>query len=379
MDACLPFAGNVRRELWDIPIKTACCRRAFLYGLLLRAEPGQADGSLTLTLPVSRDEAPAVRERVTALLRRQLGCATSAIDETHGAHRYVRFEFASGQAAAVLEALRATDRESATGGDMAVEEAVAFGCSSCAAHFLRGAFLCAGSVSDPRRTHHLEFRLPDDGRAVCLADLCAACGMEPGITHRDGQCGIFFKRVESICDMLTQLGCVQQVFDILNQQMYNEKRAEEARATNWEAANIGRTVRAGQRQLNAIRRLAESHKLESLPPELQETARLRLEHAEVSLTELAALHTPPITKSRTESQTPENHTGGGGAVNDSISQQRSGTGKACAAPVFFCLVGLIRRKLLRVPQIRMPLPSICREREGYSSAHETTDFVIYCH
>ena len=79
--------------------------------------------------------------------------------------------------------------------------------------------------------------------------------------------------------------------------MYNEKRAEEARATNWEAANIGRTVRAGQRQLNAIRRLAESHKLESLPPELQETARLRLEHAEVSLTELAALHTPPITKS----------------------------------------------------------------------------------
>ncbi len=110
MDACLPFAGNVRRELWDIPIKTACCRRAFLYGLLLRAEPGQADGSLTLTLPVSRDEAPAVRERVTALLRRQLGCATSAIDETHGAHRYVRFEFASGQATAVLEALRATDR-----------------------------------------------------------------------------------------------------------------------------------------------------------------------------------------------------------------------------------------------------------------------------
>ena len=55
MDACLPFAGNVRRELWDIPIKTACCRRAFLYGLLLRAEPGQADGSLTLTLPVSWD------------------------------------------------------------------------------------------------------------------------------------------------------------------------------------------------------------------------------------------------------------------------------------------------------------------------------------
>ena len=378
MDACLPFAGNVRRELWDIPIKTACCRRAFLYGLLLRAEPGQADGSLTLTLPVSRDEAPAVRERVTALLRRQLGCATSAIDETHGAHRYVRFEFASGQATAVLEALRATDRESATGGDMAVEEAAAFGCSSCAAHFLRGAFLCAGSVSDPRRTHHLEFRLPDDGRAVCLADLCAACGMEPGITHRDGQCGIFFKRVESICDMLTQLGCVQQVFDILNQQMYNEKRAEEARATNWEAANIGRTVRAGQRQLNAIRRLAESHKLESLPPELQETARLRLEHAEVSLTELAALHTPPITKSGLNHRL-RKITQAGEELFAIARRFHVSPAKPVPLPCFFCLVGLIRRKLLRVPQIRMPLPSICRVREGYSSAHKTTDFVIYCH
>ena len=196
-----------------------------------------------------------------------------------------------------MAALRAVDGQGDAGGDMTVEETVGFGCSACAAHFLRGAFLCAGSVSNPDRTHHLEFRLPDDGRAICLADLCAACGMEPGITHRNGQCGIFFKRVESICDMLTQLGCVQQVFEILNQQMYNEKRAEEARATNWEAANIGRTVRAGQRQLNAIRRLADRHKLESLPPELQETARLRLQYADIPLAELAALHTPPITKS----------------------------------------------------------------------------------
>ena len=225
---------------------------------------------------------------------------------------------------------------------MAVEEAVAFGCSSCAAHFLRGAFLCAGSVSDPRRTHHLEFRLPDDGRAVCLADLCAACGMEPGITHRDGQCGIFFKRVESICDMLTRGGARDQLGGGKHR-AYRPGRAAPAErypASGGEpqagvtAAGIAgnRPSAAGTRGGFVDRACGTAH--------------------------------PANHKIRTESQTPENHTGGGGAVNASISQQRSGTGKACAAPVFFWLVGLIRRKLLRVPQIRIPLPSICRERGG---------------
>lgn len=292
------YAETVRRTLWETPIKSACCRRAFLYGLLLRAEPDDGNNGLTLSLPVARAETDSVCTQVSTLLRRQLGCPAVVSVETHGAHRYSRFSFSSRQAAAILDTLRLTDTDGdAISGDMVAEEAIGFECPACASHFLRGAFLCSGSVSDPNRAHHLEFRLPDDGRARCLTDTCVACGVEPGVTHRSGLCGIFFKRMDAICDMLTQVGCVQQVFEILNKQLLDEKRAEQARATNWEAANISRTVRAGQQQLEAIRRLTESHRLECLPPELRETARLRLAYPEVSLAELAALHDPPLTKS----------------------------------------------------------------------------------
>ena len=54
---------------------------------------------------------------------------------------------------------------------------------------------------------------------------------------------------------------------------------------------------AAQVQLEAIRSLEQSGQLEGLPDMLRETARLRLEHPEDTLAELAALCDPPATKS----------------------------------------------------------------------------------
>lgn len=292
------FSEEIRQELWQLPVKPACCRRALLYGLLLRADP-PPDGqtALTLTLPVSREDADEVQERVLSLLRHQLGCPAEVESQTRGAHRYLRFSFSSRAATETLARLRAAEQGGAISGDMVAEEAIGFGCPACSAHFLRGGFLSAGTVGDPERTAHLEFRLPHDGRAVCLADTCTVCGVQPGISERADGYRIFCKRLDGIRDLLSQMGCIQPIFRILNRQMYNEARAGEARATNWDTANIQRTVRAGQRQRHAIQRLEQEHRLEALPPELQETAHLRLRYPEASLAELAALHDPPITRS----------------------------------------------------------------------------------
>lgn len=292
----MSFSDRIREELWQDPIKSSCCRKAFLFGLLIRADWNEAD-ELHAELPVTRSGTSEVEERVTALFRVQLGCVPSIRQETRGSHRYLTVQFRSHTAVEVLRALAATEQSEVMSGDMAVEETVGFKCESCAPCFLRGAFLAAGSVSDPAHEAHLELRLPMDGRATCLADTCIICGVQPRITSGGGQTRVFIKRLDDIRDMLSRIGCVQPAFDILNRQMYNEARAEEARATNWVAANIRRTVQAGQLQLRAIQRLEADHRLESLPPELQETARLRLQYPEVSLSELAALHEPPITKS----------------------------------------------------------------------------------
>lgn len=50
-------------------------------------------------------------------------------------------------------------------------------------------------------------------------------------------------------------------------------------------------------QIDAIRRLEASGKLDALPQKLRETARLRVENPEASLAELAELAVPRVTKS----------------------------------------------------------------------------------
>ena len=74
-------------------------------------------------------------------------------------------------------------------------------------------------------------------------------------------------------------------------------RNNENRATNCVARNISRAVGASQKQIAAIERLAACGRLSGLPKELQQTAALRVEYDAASLSELARLHEPPITKS----------------------------------------------------------------------------------
>ena len=51
------------------------------------------------------------------------------------------------------------------------------------------------------------------------------------------------------------------------------------------------------RQLVALEKIAENMGLDKLPPNLAETARLRLANPEVSLQELGAMFEPPVSKS----------------------------------------------------------------------------------
>ena len=56
-------------------------------------------------------------------------------------------------------------------------------------------------------------------------------------------------------------------------------------------------VAAAQTQIEAIHRLEERGMLPSLPAKLQETAKLRVDNPESTLSELAALCDPPVSKS----------------------------------------------------------------------------------
>ena len=67
-----------------------------------------------------------------------------------------------------------------------------------------------------------------------------------------------------------------------------EVQARLNRLVNAEEANLGRTVRAADRQLSAIARLSGSGRLAALGPELRETAAARRRMPEADLDSLAS-------------------------------------------------------------------------------------------
>ena len=83
---------------------------------------------------------------------------------------------------------------------------------------------------------------------------------------------------------------------IMEARLEKELNNKVNRRCNCDDANTSKVVEAAQEQLNALRVLQERGVLESLPSKLQQAALARLENPEASLTELAALMEPPISK-----------------------------------------------------------------------------------
>ena len=82
-----------------------------------------------------------------------------------------------------------------------------------------------------------------------------------------------------------------------NVRIVKEMRNSVNRKVNCETANLNKTVSAAVRQAEDIRYIQEKIGLDKLPMDLEETARLRLEHTEASLKELGDMLFPKVGKS----------------------------------------------------------------------------------
>lgn len=287
----LSFCAQSKLELDALPVKNTCCRKALLYGLLFRCET-EGD-TLSVTLPVTSEEISGRTELLSSLARKQLGRSPDVEREVRGAHIYLRVSVTSHPAAVLLRRLSEmpTEEEPDAG------SLIGFRCEECAHHFLRGVYLAAGTVNDPAKSAHFEFRVPDDGRGTRLDKQLQGAGWIPGRTVRDGVVGLYFKSHESISELMAAVGAVSAYFRCTDAQINGDIRRFENRMTNAETHNIRRAVSASGRHLLAITNLEAMGLLSRLPADLQLTAQLRRDNPDVSLSELAALHDPPITKS----------------------------------------------------------------------------------
>lgn len=167
----------------------------------------------------------------------------------------------------------------------------------CKRSFIRGAFLAAGSMSDPNKAYHFEIVCDNAPLAEQLTDVLNVFELDAKIVERKNHYVVYIKEGEQISTVLGLMGANRGVLDFENVRVMKDMRNAVNRKVNCETANISKTVNAAVRQLEDIRFIDEAVGLDTLSSNLQEIARVRLENPDTPLKDLGNLLDPPVGKS----------------------------------------------------------------------------------
>lgn len=266
----MSFSSDVKTELFRQYPKSRHCQLAEL-AAMLEFESRVQDGLL-----VFGAENAALQEKYRILMKKVFQLDAGAVLSRADSMR-------------VLTAVKW--REDGTADGLLVQQ------TCCKRAFIRGAFLAAGSISDPEKSYHFEIVCRTMPQAVQLQGLMNGFEAEARIVERKGHHVVYLKEGAQIVDMLNVMEACVSLMNLENVRILKEMRNSVNRKVNCETANINKTVGAAVRQIEDIRRIQAARGLDSLPKPLLEVARLRLEYPEATLMELGAYLDPPVGKS----------------------------------------------------------------------------------
>ena len=164
-------------------------------------------------------------------------------------------------------------------------------------NIIKGAFLGAGSVTDPEKNYHLEINFGDRKNAEFILNLCKEYEIEFKIIENDSKYIIYIKEGEQISKFLACIGANKAVLKFEDIRIYKEMKNNVNRIVNMETANLNKTIDAAILQIDDIKLIQSKNKFDDMPEELKEVALLRVENPEASLKELGEMLSTPLSKS----------------------------------------------------------------------------------
>lgn len=270
------FNLEQKSEMLSQMPKSSCCRRSLLHGVLA------ACGERLETEVRMRLENKEIADALASLVREFFGKECAYVPRKKG-ERSVAISFSSPAVIRYLSEQAASDKI-----------ILMPKCKVCCAAFLQGVFLSVGHVSSPEKQYCLEI-LQKNGENA-MYDFLLNIGIQMHRANRNGQKILYLRSSSSIEDFFATAQMNATAFRFMNAKIESDFRNGANRIANCETGNIAKAVDASARQLKAIHWLQCRGLLSSLPEELEKTARLRLEHQDLSLAQLAACADVPISK-----------------------------------------------------------------------------------
>lgn len=281
----MSFSSDIKKELCDVRELSPQQAEAMLYGIMYAS---RMDEGRPLIQTENIDLMNAAAELIRAVFP---NVRTGIVRLVKNSGSLYTLKIRSGweDIAERFGDFSSISREAVSGGD---EESGAF---------LRGVFVSCGSVTDPNKEYHLELVLPENDRTPALLDFIAEHGMSLKETARGGarskKTVLYAKESELIEDCLTYIGAANHSMEIMQVKIVKDFRNRVNRSVNCENANLDKTVAASNKSTADIEYIFSTMGADWFSPDLRETARLRVENPEMSLSELCGMFPEKISRS----------------------------------------------------------------------------------
>ncbi|WP_292830604.1 DNA-binding protein WhiA [Microbacterium sp.] len=159
----------------------------------------------------------------------------------------------------------------------------------------RGAFLAAGSLSEPGRSAALEIGSPSGEAAMALVGAGHRIGIAAKAREVRGVPRVVVREGDAIRVALAEMGAARTAGAWEELRQRREVRAGVNRLVNFDDANLRRSAQAAVAACARVERALEIL-ADDVPDHLREAGELRLAHRDASLDELGHHADPPMTK-----------------------------------------------------------------------------------
>ncbi len=282
----MSFSADVKKELTQ-NISSACCYKAEAFGMLLF---GRAFGLPEISLMT---EFSAVAERYSAAVRDITG-VTPLMETTKAGNYKIIIPFRDDRVK-ILEHFGYTGKELALRVNLSNLEQSNEDC--CSRAFLRGAFLVCGSITAPEKEYHIEFNVAKSKLCDDLLMIIEDLGLKAKKIIRNNSYVLYSKEAESIEDFVGTMGANNAFMHIVHTRAIKDIKNQINRRSNFESANMSRSIEAGLKQVAVIEEVLGKIQLKDMTKDLSDLCSLRLENPDISLDEIGKMMTPPLSRS----------------------------------------------------------------------------------
>lgn len=274
----MSFSGKVKDELSERIGKARHCRLAELSALVhMCGEFGEDhEGNCTIRVHTENDR---VAKKCFTLVEKTFNIRADVTIRRNLAGRgWTYFLYAKGEEFLAVK--------------NAIVQAVC-----CKRAYIRGAFLAAGSMSDPNKSYHFEIVCSCPEQAAYLKELMNSFELDAKVVKRKKSYIVYLKEGSQIVDILNVMEADVALMELENVRIVKEMRNSVNRKVNCETANISKTVSAAVRQVEDITYIQDTIGFDQLSEGLRDVAQARLANPEATLTELGGMLQTPVGKS----------------------------------------------------------------------------------